>query len=174
MAKEIDERIAAAWRSFWALKRFLLSDLPMSHKRKLLDSIILSVMTYGPQSWSLSKAQGKKLQAEQKAMERRILRISLMQHRTNELIRTITGIEDVLTRARELKWNFTGLEMRMDTNRLLLLILNWTPQDGSRKRGHQKLRWSDDIENVGLERWREKAQDRKLWNDLIEFFVQLD
>ena len=48
--KEIDARISAAWRSFWALKSYFLSQLPMFHKRRLMDSVILPIMTYGAQT----------------------------------------------------------------------------------------------------------------------------
>lgn len=32
MSREIDSRVSAAWRSFWALSKFLTSNLPMCHK----------------------------------------------------------------------------------------------------------------------------------------------
>lgn len=174
METEINIRIAAAWRSFWALKKFLKSNLPMAHKRKLMDSVILPVFTYGAQTWTLSLNLGKKLQTEQKAMERTILRISLRQHKTNEEIRGITGLKDVLTKARELKWDFAGHVLRMNDTRLPKLVCNWTPLDGKRKSGHQLKRWSDDIEKVGLGRWKEKSQDRTLWLNLRETYVLMD
>lgn len=86
--KEIDERISAAWRSFWTLKRLLISDLTLFHKRKLMDSVILPVSTYGAQSWTLKASTTKKIAAEQKAMERKILKISLLHHKTNDEIRS--------------------------------------------------------------------------------------
>lgn len=172
--KELDTRISAAWRSFWSLKKFLLSNLPMSHKQKLMDTIILPILTYGAQTWTLTVKDENKLQAEQKAMERRILKISLIQHHTNAEIREITKIKDVLIKARELKWDWAGHTQRMEDFRWPKLLINWFPQNSKRKRGHQVKRWSDDIEKIGLGRWREKAQDRKLWKNLRETFVQLD
>lgn len=59
-SKEIDARISAAWRSFWSLKRFLLSSLPMHHKRILMDSVIIPTLTYGCQTWNISADDEKK------------------------------------------------------------------------------------------------------------------
>lgn len=53
-------------------------------------------------------------------------------------------------------------------------IENWLPTDGRRKRGHQLKRWRDDIEEVGLGRWRIKANDRNIWKKLGETYVQKD
>jgi hypothetical protein len=170
-SKEIDSRISAAWRSFWAMKKFLLSKLPMYHKRKLMDSVILPVLTYGCQSWSLSSNDEKKIQIEQKSMERKILKLSLLDHVTNERIRKITKIKDALIHAKELKWNYAGHVQRLTDDRWTKKVEIWIPTNGTRSRGHQKKRWQDEIEEIGLGRWREKAQDRKKWNNLRESFV---
>jgi Reverse transcriptase (RNA-dependent DNA polymerase) len=174
MTKELDTRISAAWRSFWALKKFLLSELPIYHKRNLMDSVILPVFTYGAQTWTLSNEDERRLRCEQKAMERRILKISLREHRTNEEIRNITKFEDVVEKARKLKWDWAGHLQRMNKNRWAKSVENWTPTDGRRNRGHQMKRWKDDIEKVGLGRWREKTNDRMNWKALRETYVQKD
>lgn len=175
MSKVIDARVSAAWRSFWALKKFLLSDLPMCHKRKLFDSVILPTFTYGAQAWSLSKAHERRLQTEQRAMERRILKISLLQHQTNENIRKITKFKDVLQKSRELKWDWCGhVQRREIDSRWSKCVENWIPNDGRRKRGHQLKRWNDDIERVGLGRWRQKALNRNEWKLLRETYVHMD
>jgi hypothetical protein len=160
--------------SFWSLKQFLMSELPMFHKRRLMDSIVLTVFTWGAQSWTLSKADERKLQVEQRAMERKLLKKSLYDHITNEELRKMSGIKDVLEKARELKWDFAGHVQRMGDDRWAKKIVNWTPSDGKRSKGHQLKRWSDEIESVGLARWKIKANDRKLWKSMRETFVHKD
>lgn len=174
MSREIDARTSAAWRSFWALKKFLSSPLPMFHKRKLMNSVILPVFTYGAQTWTLTAAHERKLRAEQKAMERKLLKISLLQHISNDEIRKKTKIIDVVKKARELKWNWAGHVQRQDDSRWTKFIENWVPIDGKRSRGHQVKRWRDDIEKIGLGRWRIKAKDRETWKHLGETYVQQD
>jgi hypothetical protein len=171
-SKEVDARVSAAWKSFWALKKFLLSELPIYHKRKLMDSIILPILTYGAQTWSLSKDNERKLCVEQRAMERKMLKISKTKHLTNEEIREKSKIKDVLVHAKTLKWNFCGHVQRLSDERWTKIVENWTPIDGKRKRGHQLKRWQDEIEGTGQGRWREKANNRNQWNNLRESFVQ--
>jgi hypothetical protein len=170
-SKEVDARVSAAWRSFWGMKKFLISDLPMYHKRKLMNSVVLPTFTYGCQTWTLSRENERKLACEQRAMERKLLKISRLDHIPNSRIREITKLTDVVTQAKQLKWNFSGHIQRLSDERWTKLIENWTPTDGKRKRGHQVKRWSDEIEEIGLGRWREKAQDRKLWKVLGATFV---
>jgi len=174
MSKEIEARVSAAWRSFWSLKRFLLSDLPMWHKRKLMDSVILPTFTWGAQTWSLSKEHERRLQVEQRTMERRMLKLSLWDHVSNDRVRNTTKIKDVLIKARELKWDFAGHVQRMNDDRWAKRVVNWTPTNGKRSKGHQLRRWSDGIEDVGLGRWKIKANNRALWKTLRETFVHKD
>jgi len=97
--------------------------------------------------------------------------VSLLQHIPNAEIRKITKINDALTHAKKLKWNFAGHIQRTTDNRWTKLIENWIPTDGFRNRGHQRKRWQDEIETIGLGRWRQKANDRKLWKKLGAPFV---
>lgn len=170
-SKNIDARVSAAWRSFWAMKSFLLSDLPIFHKKRLMDGVILPILTYGAQSWSLSSENERKIQVEQRGMERRILKVSRIQHITNEEIRRKTKIKDALVHAKELKWNYAGHVQRLTDDRWTNKIENWIPRDGRRNRGHQLKRWRDEIEEIGMGRWREKANDRMQWKQLRESFV---
>lgn len=174
MTKEIEARISAAWRNFWAHKRFLMSELPMWHKRKLMDGVILPTFTWGAQTWNLSKEHQRRLCVEQRTMERKILKISPWDHVTNEEIRSITKIKDVLEKARELKWDFAGHVQRLHDERWAKRVTNWTPKDGKRKIGHQLKRWSDDIEAVGLGRWKIKANNRIQWKNMRETYVHKD
>jgi hypothetical protein len=68
--KELNLRIAAAWRSFWSLKKFLLANIPLYYKRKLMDTCILPVLTYGSQCWSFNARQREKTAVAQRNMEK--------------------------------------------------------------------------------------------------------
>jgi hypothetical protein len=46
-------------------------------------------------------------------------------------------------------------------------VENCFPKDGRRKQRHQLKRWRDEVEEVGLGRWREKANDRELWKKFM-------
>ncbi|GFO31735.1 endonuclease-reverse transcriptase [Plakobranchus ocellatus] len=51
--------------------------MPISPKRQVYDQCVLPTMTYGCQTWSLTKATTQKLRVAQRAMERKILGIKL-------------------------------------------------------------------------------------------------
>ena len=114
----------------------------------------------------------RKIKCEQKAMERKILKISLLEHIPNAKIRKITKIKDALLHAKQLKWDFTGHIQRVTDERWTKVIENWIPSDGKRSKGHQKRRWQDELEEIGLGRWREKANSRNEWKKLRATFVQ--
>lgn len=71
-------------------------------------------------------------------MERKLLGISLLQHRTNVEIRQITKVKNVREKARELKWECAAHVTRMQPDRWPKNIEQWIPQGGKRKVGKQK------------------------------------
>ena len=71
-------RIKAGWSVFGKYREiFLDRHLPMSLKRKVFNQCVLPAITYGCQTWSLTKALVKKLETSQRAMERRNLDVKL-------------------------------------------------------------------------------------------------
>ena len=48
--------------------------MPLSLKRQVFDQCILPAMTYGCQTWSLTKATTQRLRTAQRAMERKMLK----------------------------------------------------------------------------------------------------
>ena len=71
MAKEIDKRVANAWKRYWSLKEVMKNEeLAMRVKSKLFNSCILPILTYGCQTWALTNAHLNKLKVCQRSMER--------------------------------------------------------------------------------------------------------
>ena len=52
---------------------FLDRHLPISLKRKVFNQCVLPAITYGCQTWSLTKALVMKLETSQQAMQRKML-----------------------------------------------------------------------------------------------------
>ena len=70
MAREVDERITLAWKRFGQFSTFLRDQrVPMCLKKKIMDTIILSSMTYGAEPWSLTNGQKDKFAVTQKNRE---------------------------------------------------------------------------------------------------------
>lgn len=71
--KEITRRIVNGWKKYWSLKEiFKCNEFSMSIKRKVFNTCVLPVITYGCETWSLTKQHREKLERCQRAMERSI------------------------------------------------------------------------------------------------------
>ncbi len=75
------------------------SNQPLSLKRKGYTSI-LPVLTYGFETWHLTKEQDKKLESAQKGMEKKMLGITMRKRKQTIWIREQKVVEDVLIKKR--------------------------------------------------------------------------
>ena len=68
--EEVLTRIKMGWSVFYKYKEiFLDKDLPMSLKRKAYNQCVIPTLSYGSQTWSLTKEIVNKLEVCQRAME---------------------------------------------------------------------------------------------------------
>ena len=61
-------------------------------------------MTYGCQTWSLTKALVKKLETSQRAIERKLLNVKLKYRIRNTIIRQRTRVTDIVQYEMEMGW----------------------------------------------------------------------
>ncbi|MEE4247402.1 MAG: reverse transcriptase domain-containing protein [Kangiellaceae bacterium] len=167
MAKEINQRITSGWRRFGQYSTFLKDQkMPICLKKKIMDSVILPAMTYGAETWSLTKHQREKLAVAQRSMERSMLNITLKDRIRKEVIRSKTQLTDITEKAQQMKGQWAGHLARMDNSRWTVKTTEWTPRNGNRGRGRQKRRWRDEIEEKAGRMWTRAAQDRRAWRQL--------
>ena len=172
--KEIKRRVTAGWAAYAKHCDIFKSNMPNCLKRKVFNSCVLPAMTYGAETWSLTKYAIKKLAAAQTNMERRMLNITYRDRKTNVWVRTQTKVTDVITTARRLKWSWAGHVSRLNDNRWTSRITHWRPYEGKRTRGRPAKRWRDDLDIFWRETtWQRKAQDRQIWKTHAEAFAQL-
>ena len=170
---EIGRRRGLAWAAFGKLS-YILKSPKYSHylKKKLFDACILPVLTYGIETSVLTKRIMQKLLVTQRAMERRMLGISLRDRRSNVWIREKTKVTDVAERAASLKWSWAGHVARYQDSRWTKKVIEWRPRSGRRSVGRPQMRWSDDIRGCAGGGWMQCAQDRELWRIKGEAYVQ--
>ena len=167
METEINQRITSGWRRFGQYSHFLKEkNIPICLKRKIMDTVILPSLTYGAETWSLTKHQMKKLAVAQRSMERSLLGVTRKDKIRNEIIRERTKIKDVVNTTKELKWKWAGHVARMKNHRWAKITTEWTPRDCKRSRGRPKRRWRDELEEDMGTTWMRKAQDRVMWRNL--------
>ena len=170
---EIERRRGLAWAAFGKLSYILKSPkYALYLKKRLFDACILPVLTYGMETAVLTKQTMHKLSVTQRAMERKMLGISLRDRMTNAWIREKTKVTDVAKKVASLKWNWAGHIARCQDSRWTKKILEWRPWTGRRGVGRPPMRWSDDVGRYAGRDWMRTAQDRELWKTKGEAYVQ--
>ncbi|CAG9137374.1 unnamed protein product [Plutella xylostella] len=173
MNKEIDRRIASAWKRYWSNKDVFKSNLPVNLKKKIMDNTILPALLYGCQTWSLTKNIVRKIITFQRATERSMLGLKLQDRVKNTEIRRITKITDAVDMLCRLKWKWAGHVARTTDGRWSERILHWYPRDTTRPPGRPKRRWCDDIVEIAGNTWTRRAKDRRDWQTMEEAYTQL-
>ena len=169
---EVLIRIKAGWGVFSMYKEiFLDKQLPISLKRKVYDQCILPTVTYGCQTWSLTREILNKLEVSQRAMERKMLNIKLKDKIRNTVIRQRTQIKDVTEKITKTKWSWAGHIARMTDNRWTIRSTEWRVREGQRRQGRPKRRWRDDLVWQQGVIWSRKAKDRERWKTLAEGYL---
>jgi len=168
---EIERRVRLSWAAYGKLKSIINSNIPLNLKTKLYNECILPVTTYGAETWVLNQQTLNKLQVHQRAMERRLLGISLKDRKTNEWIRSKTKVMDITTRVSTLKWNWAGHVARHN-EKWSNKVTRWRPWGMKRSVGRPKQRWYDDLKRTAGLNWYQTAQNREAWRSMREAYTQ--
>src|SRR6218665_3470149 len=83
---EIRRRIAMGKDAFYKRKELLRGKLNKNLKKRIIKSVIWSVVLYGSETWTLRKEDIKRSEAFEMWIWHRMERISWMEHRSNEEI----------------------------------------------------------------------------------------
>ncbi|KAJ9581815.1 hypothetical protein L9F63_003884 [Diploptera punctata] len=134
-------------------------------KKRILKSVVESMMTYGAEGWTLVEGQKTKILAVEMDGIRRSARVSRLERRRNEEVRQMMDMEETVVERierRALQWY--GHVRRMEDDRWPKTLLEWSPS-GRRKRGRPRTTWRGEIHRLmngrGLE--EEKWRDRQEW-----------
>ena len=91
-------------------------------------SCILPVLTYGAETWRLTKRIQTKLRTTERAMERKMIGVTLRDKKRAEWIREQTRVKDILVEIKKKKWTWAGHVMRRQDNRWSLRVTEWIPR----------------------------------------------
>uniref|UniRef100_W5NIE2 Reverse transcriptase domain-containing protein n=1 Tax=Lepisosteus oculatus TaxID=7918 RepID=W5NIE2_LEPOC len=142
-------------------------DISLTTKCKMVHDIVFPISMYGCESWTLKKADRKRLDAFELRCWRRLLRIPWTPRVTNkevlERIKPEISLEGKITR---LRLTYFGHVMRSDSLEKPMML---GMVSGTRRRDLQRTRWLDAIKmDTGLskEQLKEKVLDRKVWREM--------
>ena len=141
-------------------------------KRTHYQCVIPTMTYYGAETRTITKHLEQKLMTEQRAMERRMLNMTMRDKIRNSEIRKQTKVKDVMLKVKDAKWRWAGHLIRREGNRWTKRLKEWQPRYWRRCRGRHKRRWRDDITSYTGNTWTRLAKDRRWRQNHEEGYTQ--